>query len=91
MRTQRLLQDQMLRVLGKAQELRPQKQERLGNEPEWIIYERKVMFEAVNAVRLQRDCAPVTIEAMRRAEGCAAGHVDYSQKFALYCAELALQ
>ena len=91
MRTERLLQDQMLRVLGKAQELRSQKQERLGNEPEWIIYERKAMFEAVNAVRLQRDRAPITIEAIRRVEGCAAGHVDYSQKFALYCVELALQ
>ncbi len=85
------LRDQMLRILGEAQKLRPQKSERIGDELEWMVYERKVMFEAVNTVRLQRNCSPIAIEAVKRAEGCAAGHVDYSQKFPLYCAQLALQ
>lgn len=85
------LRDQFLQVLSEAQELRPQKMRHIGDELEWVIYEREVMLRAVNAVRLQRDCSAVIVEEVRRVERCASGHVDYSQKFALYCAELALK
>jgi len=85
------LMDQMLRVLSRAQELRPQKSEWIGDELEWVIYEREVMLQAINAVRLQRGRPGVTIHEVMRMENCAAGHVDYSRKFALYSAELALE
>lgn len=86
------LRDQFLRVLSEAQELRPQKSKRIGDELEWVIYEREVMLKAVNAVRLQKNLLiEATMADVKRAESCAAGHVDYSQKFALYCAELALE
>jgi hypothetical protein len=83
--------DQMLRVLSKAQELRPQKSKWIGDELEWMIYEREVMFRAINAVRLQRGRPAVTIVEVMRMENCAKGHIDYSRKFALYSAELALE
>ncbi len=88
--TLRKLMDDFLCVLSDAQRHRPEKSKQVGDELEWVIYERKVMFRVINAVRLQRERPQVTIEEVRRVERCAVGHVDYSQKFALYCAELAL-
>ena len=85
------LMDQMFRVLSEAQELRSQKSKWIGNELEWVVYEREVMLKAINAVRLQRGRPEVTIHEVMRKENCAAGHVDYSRKFALYSAELALE
>lgn len=85
------LRDQFLRVLSEAQKLRSQKSEWIGDELEWVIYEREVMLKTVNAVRLQKGLMEATMADIKRAEGCAKGHVDYSQKFALYCAELALE
>jgi len=83
---------QFLRVLSTAQELRPQKSGMIGNELEWMVYEREVMLKAVNAVRSQRGLLTEAILAdVKRAEGFATGHVDYSQKFALHCVELALE
>ena len=86
------LRDQFLQVLVEAQRLRSQKSKMIGNEPEWMIYEREAMLKAVNAVRLQKGLLiEATLADVKRVENCAAGHVDYSQKFALYCAELALE
>jgi len=85
------LAPQMLRVLSKAQELRPQKLDWIGDELEWIIYEREVMLSAINAVRLQCNQPAVTVEQVKRIENCAKGHSDYSHKYALYAAELALR
>lgn len=86
------LQDQFLRVLVEAQRLRSQKSKMIGDEPEWMIYEREAMLKAVNAVRLQKNLLiEATMADVKRAERCAVGHVDYSRKFALYCAELALE
>jgi hypothetical protein len=82
---------QMLRVLSKAQELRSQKSDFIGDELEWVIYEREVMLQAINAVRLQRNQPAVLLEQVKRIENCAKGHIDYSHKFALYAAELALK
>lgn len=87
----RQLMDQMFRVLSEAQELRSQKSEWIGDELEWVIYEREVMLQAINAVRLQRGRPGVSVGEVKRMENCACGHVDYSRKFALYSAELALE
>jgi hypothetical protein len=81
----------MLRVLSKAQELRSQKSEWIGDELEWVIYEREVMLKAINAIRLQHGRPEATVQEVMRMENCAKGHVDYSSKFALYAAELALE
>ena len=87
---QKLIGD-FLRVLNDAQKHRPEKLKRIGDEVEWVIYERKVMLQAVNAVRLQRKRPQISVEELHRVEEMAVGHVDYSQKFALYCAQLALE
>jgi len=80
-----------LRVLNDAQKHRPEKSKRVGDELEWVIYEREVMLQAINAVRLQRKRPRITVEELHRVEETAVGHTDYSQKFALYCAQLALR
>lgn len=58
--------------------------------PAWVHYERETMATAVNAVRTNRDLEPVTLKDVARVERQAVGHVDYFQKFAFYCAELAI-
>jgi hypothetical protein len=75
-------------LLTEAQKLRPQKSQRIGEELEWVIYERKIMLDEVNAVRFQ--CGLPSVLDVNKAERCAMGHVDYTRKFALYCAEIAL-
>lgn len=85
------LQSVFLDLLTEAQKQRAQRCERVLDELEWVVYERGVMLKAVNKVRLHRNCFGVVIEEIKRVETFAVGHCDYSQKFALYCAELALQ
>jgi hypothetical protein len=87
--------DRFLAVLSEAQKERPQRDaltERPDGLPEleWVAYERGVMHEEVNRVRRERGLDPVPLAAVERAEGLAVGHVDYSRKFALNCALLAL-
>jgi len=84
----RKLTDDFLRVLGDAQKYRSVKSKLIGNEFEWVIYERAIMLQAVNAMRLQRGRSQIMVEEVRRVEAMAVGHVDYSRKFALYCAHL---
>jgi len=48
------------------------------------------MFDAVNAKRHVHELPPVAMELfIRKVEQLAVGHCDYTQKIALYCAELA--
>ena len=87
----RKLMGDFLHVLNDAQQHRPEKSKRIGDELEWVIYEREMMLQAVNAVRLQRKQPQITVEEVYRVEELAVGHIDYSEKFALYCAQLALE
>jgi len=80
-----------LHLLNEAQQLRPKKSRMIGSEVEWMIYERETMWKAVNSIRLQRGRPAVSVEEVERVENQAVGHIDYSQKFALYCAKLALE
>lgn len=57
---------------------------------EWILAECQLMFELVNQERRERRLSPVTMAEIERVERCACGLSDYSSKFALYCAELAI-
>jgi len=60
------------------------------SEPEWVAFERRAMAEVVDAARAARGLAAASPERLQRAERIAVGHVDYMEKFALYCAEIAL-
>jgi len=73
----------LARALARAQEHRDERQP-LG----WVAYERAVMLRLVNEERGMQ--MPVTLADIERVEGWALGHSDYSSKFALYCAELAV-
>ena len=82
-------------ILCDAQKLRDKKSNWVesgegGTTLAWILYERQVMFNAVNQERIARNLEPITMKELRRAEDCATGHCDYTRKFALYCAELVI-
>ena len=80
----------MLRVLSAAQEERHLRQAWVDGELGWVLYEREVMLAEVNRLRAQRGLDRIHMDRLRRVERMAEGHIDYSEKFALYCAELAL-
>jgi len=79
---------QFEKILSNVQKLRPQKSKWAGSELQWVIDERKTMLDAVNSERFRRGL-PAVID-IGKAERSAMGHVDYTQKFALYCAEMAV-
>jgi hypothetical protein len=85
------LRDRFLTILGEAQKHRDELTQWVEGSPAWVLYERTRMLEAVNAVRLARGKPFVTEEDVLRVENQAFGHVDYSRKFSLYCAKLALK
>lgn len=59
------------------------------DSPYWNTYEMLVMWKEVNMKRMEgHDLPPVPFSAIERVEQMAAGHVDYFDKFALYCSEL---
>lgn len=60
------------------------------SQPAWVFWEREKMHEAVNGERIRRGFPVVPIQEIRRVERWATGHVDYADKFAIYCTELAL-
>lgn len=84
----------LLKVLSAAAKERSKRQNwiRTGTRTEigWVIYEREQMYFAVNQERSTRGLPPVTMKDIERVEQTATGHVDYAEKFALYCAELVL-
>lgn len=85
------LRDKMYRVFFEASSERDQRQNFVdGRYPEWVIYERQRMWETVNQERAKLGKPPVEISVVERVERIACGHVDYSSKYALYCAELVL-
>ncbi|MFD8839748.1 spore germination YkwD domain-containing protein [Streptomyces griseofuscus] len=79
-------------TLAAAQEQRDQRPEVVhgpdGPECEWAAYERTRMHEKVNEIRAERGLPAVPVEDIVRVERQAAGHSDYSFKFAFYCAEI---
>lgn len=77
----KLIDDFHYRLMN-AQKERKNKNKWMGEELEWVIFERETMFNFTNEERLKNNLPPV--------EGWAAGHSDYTFKFALYCAELSI-
>jgi hypothetical protein len=62
-----------------------------GRELAWIVYERRAMHNETNRIRSEAGLPYLPIEDIERAESLASGHIDYFQKFTLYCAELAVK
>jgi hypothetical protein len=86
-------------ILVQAQDERDQRRDLVesnvpsNRHPEvgWVVYERKVMLDAVNRERKNRQLPGITVEIfVRKVEQLAYGPVDYTDKLALYCAEMSL-
>jgi hypothetical protein len=88
------IRDTMRQTLSDAMDHRDERRDLvpdgLRTVPAWVHYERETMATAVNTVRTSRGLESVTLKDVARVEQQAAGHVDYFQKFAFYCAELAI-
>lgn len=52
--------------------------------------ERRRMRESVNRWRIRLAMPRVSAEEIERIEATAVGHIDYAEKFALRCADLAV-
>lgn len=79
------MRDAMLAVLGAQQDKRND-----YDGLSWIDAELDVMHRAVNVERENRHLPAVELAVVKAVERYASGSTDYSSKFALYCAELAL-
>lgn len=88
------VRDAMRETLSDAMDERDQRRDLVSDGPRtvpaWVHYEREAMTTAVNTARANRGLEPITLKAVARVEHQAVGHVDYFQKFAFYCAELAI-
>ena len=85
--------DDLLAVLRRAQAVHDERREfvklpdgtaQLG----WVLYEREQMSAAVNGLRAKAGKDPVGLEELTSVETRAAGHIDYTSKFAMGCADL---
>lgn len=56
----------------------------------WTVFEREQMIAAVNALRERWDLPPVSSDDVALADELATGHVDWQDKFAASCANLAV-
>ncbi len=57
--------------------------------PAWVLFERTAVLDTVNTLRAALGHPPIDDQTLvRKAERQAAGHVDYSTKFACYAADL---
>lgn len=82
---------ELLEALTEAQAERGQRQglDSQGAR-DWIAHERGVMFDATVALLIRHELpidADAAASAVKEAELAALGHIDYSQKWALRCAE----
>ncbi|PRX91943.1 hypothetical protein [Allonocardiopsis opalescens] len=70
---------------------RPDLETRHGRtEPGWVWFEAETMLRLLNNERTERGLPLASVRDVMRLESMAAGHVDYTKKYALYCAELAM-
>lgn len=89
----KFLRERMLAVLEEAQKERADlnRAPLIAGEPAFVVNERTRMFSAVLFERLKLGQPPIPISSIMRVESMASGHVDYTTKFALYCAELVIE
>lgn len=88
--------DRIKAVLVSAQAHRNDKSARVYDDvdrietSEWVLFERRAVLAEVNAIRAERGKSPIDERTLlRKAERQATGHVDYTDKYVLYAAELA--
>lgn len=62
-----------------------------SGQPAWVCFEMMSMYWAVNDYRQMHELPPVALAQVQDAERQASGHIDYTRKFALYCAELCME
>jgi hypothetical protein len=90
----RQLRDRFRDLLEKISRERPQRTSLVKTasemKPAWEVYELNQMFGAVSRERDGRRLPPVKRSGVEQAMDQASGHVDYANKVALYCAEIAL-
>lgn len=84
------LRNYFAKVLTTAAKERNDRNDFVGNEIGWAVYERDCMFDAVTRERAKLGKGSVPYDEVRRAEYGAVGHIDYVQKYSLYCAFLVL-
>lgn len=60
----------------------------ISDEPAWAVFEVESMHNEINRLRAHLGKANIPLEAVWIVESMAKGHVDYSMKFAWYCANL---
>lgn len=88
-RVWRTCYEHMHQVLTTAQDKRNERRTISDSGlPGWVTYERERALAGVNWLRHMRDLPPVDMATIVRVEGMAAGHIDYTAKFAVYCADL---
>jgi hypothetical protein len=59
-------------------------------KPGWLAHESGWMLNAVNRHRARLELGPALMSEIDRAEQTALGHSDYTKKWAIACADLAL-
>lgn len=84
------LRQAMLKTLVEAQKERPNLRTFDNGELAFVVHERSAMYEAVLLARCALDLPAIPLSEIIRVENMASGHSDYSDKFALYCAELVI-
>jgi hypothetical protein len=80
--------EEIKNALVAAQKERDVRRNLVDGQPAWIYHERARACDVVNQIRARMGKDPVATPLVVRAEMRAAGHVDYTQKFALGCADL---
>jgi hypothetical protein len=80
--------NQLHKILVEAQAHRAERTDFHDGRFGWEVYEEQTLLDSVNELRRQLGKSPVTADDIERAGIRAGGHVDYTQKFALYCSEL---
>lgn len=58
--------------------------------PSWISFEIQFMWGVINEYRFAQHKTLIAYSKVADADRLAAGHSDYTSKFALYCADLAV-
>ena len=89
----RTVQALLAEALRKLQHDRDKRQwiEPETGKPAWMRYELLGMWWSVNGYRTAWGRDPLPLSEVERVEQMASGHIDYTQKFAAYCADLVMK
>lgn len=88
--------DQFKAKLVQAQKDRPRRGDIVvdpvtgQSEIAWMLHERQMMLDLVNEYRRQHGREPAMMAEVVQLETIASGHIDYTNKWAWYCAHLAV-